>query len=93
MTEKVLQKYVKDLEKCRDEYERLLFHYERETKRISKLLEHTNKALKSIKDAKQTKKHKCPYCGKQTNGHSSHNGCNMVIDKRGGWRQLGVYDG
>jgi transcription elongation factor Elf1 len=39
------------------------------------------------------KKYKCPYCGKQTNGHSAHNGCNMVIDKRGGWRQLGVYDG
>lgn len=43
------------------------------------------------------RKLKCPECGRMTDGVSAHkNGkreCYMVVDRRGGWRQLGVYDG
>jgi hypothetical protein len=36
---------------------------------------------------------KCPSCGQKTDGDSAHGNCCMVKDRRGGWRQLGVYDG
>lgn len=41
---------------------------------------------------------RCPKCGGDCDGDSSHktpNGkvCFYVIDRRGGWRQLGDYDG
>lgn len=43
-------------------------------------------------------RYKCPECGGRTDGNSVHKSpgevdCYMVLSRRGGWRQLGDYDG
>lgn len=40
---------------------------------------------------KKDKSIKCPQCGRETRGTCKE--CEITIDKRGGWRQLGIYDG
>jgi predicted RNA-binding Zn-ribbon protein involved in translation (DUF1610 family) len=46
----------------------------------------------SKREVKKNKKTaKCPNCGKEVK--STCVDCELTIDRRGGWRQLGIYDG
>jgi hypothetical protein len=39
------------------------------------------------------RKSKCPECGGTHFGDDKSDSCDMTRDRRGGWRQLGVYEG
>ena len=53
--------------------------------------------LDNLPEESKPKVYTCPECGLQTDGNSAHGPehrrCYMVTSRRGGWRQLGVYDG
>jgi hypothetical protein len=43
--------------------------------------------------ANPPRKSKCPECGGTHFGDDKSDSCDMTRDRRGGWRQLGVYEG
>jgi hypothetical protein len=48
-------------------------------------------SIQKIQKTPKITKYRCPECKQLTDG-KIHNGCDMVLGRRG-WRQLGVYDG